>query len=106
MPTNCEPWPGNTTAMRRSPSFNVWSNPFPLHGQPAVDGEHLASDVPGRVGGEEGDGFGDVVRLAEAALWDLRENGFLDLVWQTAGELGGDEPGRDRVDGHAAGGGL
>src|SRR5438093_1026155 len=104
MPTNCEPWPGNTTAMRRRPSLSVCSmpiSPSPLHCDPAVDGEDLSGDVGGSVRDQEGDRLGDVLRLAEAALRDLSQDLLLDLLGQPAGQLGRDEAGCDRVDGHA-----
>ena len=41
------------------------------HAEAAVDGEHGAGDVGGGVGGEEGDGGGDLVGGADAADGDL-----------------------------------
>lgn len=47
-------------------------------GETSVDHEHLAGDIGGVLGGEECDGAGDFLGLAEAAHGDAFEAGFPD----------------------------
>src|SRR5215467_14095460 len=69
------------------------------HVQAAVDGPDLPGDVGGLVGRQEGDHPGDLLRLPEAAQRDLRAHPVQRLLGHGGEHVGGDEPGRDRVDG-------
>src|SRR6058998_3960569 len=74
----------------------------------AGDVQHLAGDEAGRVAREEGDGVGDVVRLADPRDRDLGGGRGLEVLEAHAdacggggGHVGGDEAGGDGVGGDA-----
>src|SRR5215217_733554 len=68
------------------------------HVQPAVDPVDLPGDVPRLGVGEELDHPGDLGRLPQPADRDLGDHLVEDLLGHGRDHLGGDEPGRDRVD--------
>ena len=75
-----------------------------LHGHAAVNHDDLAGDVACFIGGEEGGGVGDVLRLAEVGQGDAGEQGFAGLLGNGIGHIGGDEAGGDGVHGDLAAG--
>src|SRR3954454_21117856 len=72
-----------------------------LHVQAAVDSPDLACDVGRRVGGEEVDDAGDLLRLPEPAERDLRPQSAEHLVRYGVQHLGSGVPRGHGVDGDA-----
>src|SRR6266550_1706537 len=79
--------------------------PFVLisHPQATVDEQHLARNERGLVRAEKAYRTGHIVRLAQTAEGSVLEDQPARLFRKDVCELGGDVPGRDRVDAHAAG---
>ena len=75
-----------------------------LHRHAAVDYDDLAGDVAGFIGGEEGGGVGDILRLAEVGQGDAGEQGFACLLRDGIGHISGDKAGGNGVDGYLAAG--
>src|SRR4051794_29504283 len=92
-PPTC--WSGSGT--RACSGTGYWRRPSRLCGEPAVDDEDMAGDEPRLLGGEEQDGGGDVLGLAETperrATADLREL----LVVEANAHLRAQVAGRHRV---------
>src|SRR5579864_448708 len=72
-----------------------------LHVLAAVNPPHGAGDVRGLVGGEEVNDASDLIWPTEPSERDLGLDPLEHLLGDVLEHLGRDEPGGDRVDGHA-----
>src|SRR5687768_16168017 len=96
-------WPETTGWRSRVALAAAARSRWSHHHLPAVGGERRACDQAGVVGGEEHHAARDLVRLAEAAQRDLRQDVLLQhLLRHRLDHLGGDVARADRVDGDAA----
>src|SRR5215204_2606812 len=89
--------PETTTTSRVAAIFTLLAFAT-SHVQPAVDPVHLPGDVPRLGVGEELDHPGDLLRLPQPADRNGGDHLVEDLLGHGRDHLGGDEPGRDRVD--------